>query len=221
MKLVAPGDLEIHATVPVDSPVYDKSSDKTTAELTLGGQSDLTVTLLGNGRTEDQRAILLGESAEAVQLTSANQTLTCQYTVQVLRRGVRELQFSLPIEWTVTDVACPNMVKWSIEQQTSGDQPPTQILAVRLRIASRGMQEISIRASAKFSGLSWRSPSVLLVNADYQRGYMLVDTGDDLKVKSEQLALARRENTRAALGDNSNSQYARWRRISSSSPARS
>ena len=207
MKLTAPGDLEIHASVPVAAPVYDKASDKTTVELTLGGQTDLSVTLLGNGRAEDQRAILLGESAEAVQLTGANQTLTCQHTVQVLRRGVRELQFTLPREWTITDVTCPNMVKWLIEPLDKSDVNLNQTLTVRLRSASRGMQQVSIKATAKFTGLTWRSPAVNLVGADYQRGYMLVDTGDDLKVKGERLTFARRENTQAGAPDNSNSQY--------------
>jgi hypothetical protein len=208
MKLTAPGDLEIHASVPVAAPVYDKASDKTTAELTLGGQTDLSVTLLGNGRAEDQRAILLGESAEAVQLTGASQTLTCQYTVQVLRRGVRELQFTLPAEWTISDVTCPNMVKWSIEPTEPKTKPQSgnQTLTVRLRTASRGLQQVSIKATAKFAGLAWRSPAVNLVGADYQRGYMLVDTGDDLKVKGESLTFARRENTDTTVGDRSNSQ---------------
>lgn len=209
MKLTAPGDLEIHASVPVSAPVYDKPSDKTTAELTVGGQTDLSVTLLGNGRAEDQRAILLGESAEAVQLTGASQTLTCQYTVQVLRRGVRELQFTLPAEWTISDVTCPNMVKWLIETADAKSKTgiSNQILTVRLRSASRGLQQVSIKATAKFAGLAWRSPAVNLVGADYQRGYMLVDTGDDLKVKGESLTFARRENTQPAGPDRSNSQY--------------
>ena len=205
MKLTAPGDLEIHASVPVAAPVYDKASDTTTAELTLGGQTDLSVTLLGNGRAEDQRAILLGESAEAVQLTGANQTLTCQYTVQVLRRGVRELRFTMPVEWTITDVTCPNMVKWAIVPEymaVEDDQGRrVQTLTVRLRTASRGLQQVSIKATAKFAGLAWRSPAVNLVGADYQRGYMLVDTGDDLKVKGESLTFARRENTQMAAGE--------------------
>ncbi|MHC4628040.1 MAG: hypothetical protein ACYTDV_13755, partial [Planctomycetota bacterium] len=50
MKLSAPGDLEIHATVPVTDSSYDENTDCMNAELALGGQDQLTVVLLGNGR---------------------------------------------------------------------------------------------------------------------------------------------------------------------------
>ncbi|MHC4116139.1 MAG: hypothetical protein ACYSWO_01400 [Planctomycetota bacterium] len=115
MKLNAPGDLEIHATVPMTSSSYDSSTDRTNAELTLGGQGQVTIVLLGNGRQQDDRSILLGESAVTIHLTGSHQTLSCSYTVQALRRGVRELHFQLPAEWTITEVACPSLVRWSVD----------------------------------------------------------------------------------------------------------
>ena len=66
MSLSAPGDLEINANVPVASSLYDKQTDQTTAQLPLGGQQSLTVTLHGNGRLEDQNTILLGESVAKI-----------------------------------------------------------------------------------------------------------------------------------------------------------
>ena len=129
MKLSAPGDLEMHATSPVSKRAYDKQTDRTSVELTIGGQNNLTVVLLGNGRQEDDRAILLGESAAMVSLTKWHQVMGCLYTVQVLRRGVRELQFQLPRQWTVTEVTCPSLVRWS---GTPGDNATApQLLAVR------------------------------------------------------------------------------------------
>ena len=104
MALTTPGDMEIHSTSPISSTKYDKNSDQTRAELVIGGQNKLTVVLMGNGRQEDNKAILLGESASIVKLTKADQNLDCLYTVQVLRRGVRQLQFHLSGEWTITQV---------------------------------------------------------------------------------------------------------------------
>jgi len=94
VNLTAPGDLEIHATVPASAASYDKQTDLTGVQLTIGGEDKLTVVLLGNGRQEDDRAILLGESAATVNLTRAHQVLSCLYTVQVLRRGVRQSLYS-------------------------------------------------------------------------------------------------------------------------------
>lgn len=213
LQLAARGDLEIHASVPVDTPVYDKAADRTTAALTFGGSSGLTVTMLGNGRSEDQRAIILGESASAIMVTQFSQVLTCQYNIQVLRRGVREMQFAVPKGWTITDVTCPNMVRWSLDAPAANTAPAQatddQILTVRLRSAQRGSQAVLIKASAPFSGLTWTSPAVRLLAADHQRGYLLVDAGDDLKFRADHLTSARRENVQDnAEGDQSDSQYA-------------
>jgi hypothetical protein len=56
MKLSAAGDLEMHATVPLSQPKYDKATDSTSTELTVGGQQKMTVVLLGNGRQEEEQA---------------------------------------------------------------------------------------------------------------------------------------------------------------------
>ncbi|KKM16666.1 hypothetical protein LCGC14_1683590, partial [marine sediment metagenome] len=158
MILRAPGDLEIHATVPASAPRYDKQADRTSVELTLGGHAALTVVLAGNGRQEDQSAILLGESATSVRLSSAHQVLDCLYTVQVLRQGVRELVFELPKAWTVTDVSCPSLVRWSVTTEGA-----VKALRVRLRKAARGTQALHIQAtSARAGGAVWRSPRVAL-----------------------------------------------------------
>ena len=55
MKLAAGGDLDMHATAPISQSSSDRQADRTTAELTLGGQDKLTVVLLGNGRQADER----------------------------------------------------------------------------------------------------------------------------------------------------------------------
>ena len=194
MSLSAPGDLEIHSTVPVAAPVYDKQADRTTAVLTVGGHAGVSVVLMGNGRQEALSAILLGESATTIQVDRTRQVLHCLYTVQVLRRGVRELVFRLPESWTITDVDCPNLVRWSVDVR---DQ--AKWLTVRLRSAARGTQALHLRAiAARAAGAAWRSPRVDLQDAAFQRGFLLVDTGGELVARGETLADARREDAAAA-----------------------
>ena len=201
MILSAPGDLEIHASVPTSLAHYDKQTDRTSAEMTLGGQGTLTVVLSGNGRQQEQDAILLGESATTVQLTRSHQQLQCFYTLQALRRGVREVQFQLPSDssgrsqWTVTEVTCPNLVRWSLE--TSKEQPGLQVLTVQLRSEKVGTTALLIKASAPCKGDTWRAPRVLLVGAAYERGYSLVNTDEGLSVRAEQLTDAQREDVSA------------------------
>jgi len=195
MKLSAPGDLEMHATSPVSKRTYDKQTDRTSVELTIGGQNKLTVVLLGNGRQEDDQAILLGESAAMVSLTKWHQVMGCLYTVQVLRRGVRELQFQLPRQWTVTEVTCPSLVRWSVKP---GDNAKAlQTLSVRLRSGKVGTVAVHIKATATRTGQSWHSPRVALVDADFQRGYMMVNTDDELGVRGEKASGVRREDISA------------------------
>jgi len=195
MNLSAPGDLEIHATVPVSKSSYDKKTDRTNAELTVGGQGTLTVVLLGNGRQEQDRAILLGESATNVHLTRSQQVLSCLYTLQVLRRGVRELQFQLPSQWTITEVTCPNIVRWSID--TAEEPEGLRTLTVRLRSDKVGTTALHIKASAVRRDEQWQGPRVILVSAAYERGYLIVNTDEGLSVRAEKLTDARREDVSA------------------------
>ena len=198
MKLSAPGDLEMHATVPVSAPDYDKETDRTNVELTIGGQDRLTVVLLGNGRQEDDRAILLGESAATVSLTRSHQVMGCLYTVQVLRRGVRELQFQLPFQWTVTEVTCPSLVRWSVAAVENETGQGSKIISVRLRSAKVGTTALHIRATAPRGAGIWHGPRVNLIEAAFQRGYLMVSTDEGLAVRGEKLADVRREDVSAA-----------------------
>ncbi|MDP6543823.1 MAG: hypothetical protein QGH60_07505 [Phycisphaerae bacterium] len=212
MKLQLPGDQEAHANVPVAATKYDKQTDRTAVDLTLGGHGSLSVALLGNGRQEDRKAILLGESATTVALTPTGQTMDCLYTVQVLRRGLRELVFTLDRSWTITDVSCPSLVQWSVGEP-KGKGPKE--LTVRLRSATRGTRALHIRASAPMGALSWSSPAVSLVGAGYQRGYVLVDPGDQLAVRAEKLLGARRQDIRgvsniAGMTGSSGRLYFHW-----------
>lgn len=197
LSLAAPGDLEIHSTSPVSKTVYDKEKDVTNAELVIGGQNKLTVILMGNGRKEDDKAILLGESATTIKLTATEQSLECLYTVQVLRRGVRQLQFKLPDEWTITQVACPNLVRWSIEQDSSASAG-TQILTVRLSTGKVGTVALRIQAACARKNQTWNSPRIELVDADAHRGYIMVNTDETLGVRGETLSSVRREDASAA-----------------------
>jgi hypothetical protein len=195
MKLRTSGDMEIHSTAPVSETTYSSQADSTSAVLTLGGLNRLTVILTGNGRQEDDRAILLGESSETVNLTSSDQSLGCLYTVQVLRRGVRQLQFRLAQGWTITEVTCPNLVRWSIERPAEVNQP--QILTVRLRSARTGAVALHISANTVRESQNWHSPAVMLVDAASQQGYMMVNTDEHTGVRGEKLTSARREDVSA------------------------
>ena len=196
MALTTPGDMEIHSTSPISSTKYDKNSDQTRAELVIGGQNKLTVVLMGNGRQEDNKAILLGESASIVKLTKADQNLDCLYTVQVLRRGVRQLQFHLSGEWTITQVTCPNLVKWSIDKNASAQELKT--LTVRLGSAKTGTVALHIQADAARDNQKWHSPRIELADADAERGYLMVNTDETLGVRGETLSAVRREDISAA-----------------------
>ncbi|MBI5722922.1 MAG: hypothetical protein HZA50_03110 [Planctomycetes bacterium] len=189
MTVASPGDLEAHASVPVRSVQFEKAEDRTVVQLTVGGAGSVTMVLLGNGRQDNERAILMGESVTSVRISPSGQNLSCLYSVQILRRGTRELQFLLPKNWTVTDVECPSMVKWLLED-AKGDQK----LTVRLRAASRGDQALRLQAVAKNPEDAWTGPYLRMVDAAHERGYMVVDPGDELRIRGELLGDARRED---------------------------
>lgn len=189
ISLTAPGDLEIHSGAPVTRLTHDEAADRTTARLTVGGMSSLSVVLLGNGRRDDQKAIILGDSATTVQLSASAQTLNCLYTAEVLRRGVRDLTFLVPARYAITDVSCPALVRWEVRKPRG---KATQQLVVRLRTASRGTKAVNIQATASRSGSSWTSPAIRLDGADFEQGHLLVDTGGQLNVRGQSVRKALR-----------------------------
>jgi hypothetical protein len=191
MTFTAPGDLEVHSTAPVAESRYDKGADRTTVRLGLGGQGVFSVVLAGNGRQEDQKAILLGNAATTVRIASTSETLNCLYTVQMLRRGLREMSFDLPAGWVVTDVSCPALVRWSV----SADAKGSNVLAVQLRTAALGTRALAIEASRVRKGEpSWTSPYVRLRGADFEHGYLLADVAGELAIRGQSLRSARRED---------------------------
>jgi hypothetical protein len=196
MDLTAAGDLDIHTTVPASESLYDKQADSTSIELTFGGHDRLTAVLLGNGRQEDEQAIVLTESASTVSLTRSHQVLGCLHTVQVLRRGLRQLEFELPGQWTVTDVTCPSLVRWSVDAPEQPQAPKK--LTIRLRSAKLGTTALYIQATAPRTGRSWQAPRVILIGAALQRGYLMIDADLGLRLRAETLTNARREDPSVA-----------------------
>ncbi|MCY2932220.1 MAG: hypothetical protein NTV86_22530 [Planctomycetota bacterium] len=196
MTLSAPGDLDISTTAAAAKGRYDRATDRTTVDLTIGGRDAVTAVLLGNGRQEAARPILVGESTTSVELGRNDQTLYCLFTVDVLGRSVRELEFVLDKSWTVTSVSCPDLVRWSAASPGEGGQ---QTLTVRLRSACRGLLAIQIKATSVVPAREeWRSPRISLAEAAFQRGYLLVNAGKELRVRGQELVDARREDVRSA-----------------------
>jgi len=195
INLTAAGDLDIHANVPASKPAYDKQADQTSTELTIGAQERVTVVLLGNGRRQQDRPILLAESASNVHITRSHQVLSSLHTVQVLRRGARELQFQLPANWTVTEVTCPGLVRWSISEPPAANQP--LMLTVRLRSAEVGTTAVHIKAVAETTDTDWLAPNVTMPDAAFQRGCIIVEPDEELRIRAEKLTNAAREDPTA------------------------
>ncbi len=193
MHLQAEGDIEVHSTAPIVNRHYDDTADETTAELPIGQLRQISVVLLGNGRRQDENAILLGRSACTVNINKSHQEFSSLYTVDVLRRGVRQLRFRVPNEWTVTEVTCPNLVKWAMD---SDEQPAPntgyKLLTVRLRSARTGTTALHIKGQARHQIGQWTSPRMTLDGAEFERGYLMVIPDRFLRVRGERLTDAHR-----------------------------
>ncbi len=199
MKLAVTGDMTIQANVPVTAPVYEKTADQTSVELTVGGFNSLMVTLMGNGRQEGERPILLANSTLKIQLTGSSQIMDCSCTAQILHRSLRELSFALPREWTITQVNCPDLARWNVENiKGSG----LQTLVMQLRSPRQGGLNLHVEAAAPWNDKgSWQSPVFNLVGANFQRGYLLVNDDKGLKVRDEKLNDGRREDIAASASE--------------------
>ena len=196
--LTAPGNLEIHGTVPVTEKKYDKKTDSTTVKLVVGGHSTLGLSILGNDHRDDKRAIILAAISQSVRVTEAYQSTSCLVTVHVLRRGVRELKFAIPANLTVTDVESPGLVKWSVASDKTSPKSSSKILTVRLGTSRRGTQTLHIKGGYVRSGSKWTAGKIQVIGADFQRGYICVDIGDNLRVRNEALENVQRMDTSLA-----------------------
>ncbi|MFP4355001.1 MAG: hypothetical protein ACLFUJ_07720 [Phycisphaerae bacterium] len=195
--LKLPGDQEALANVPIASTDYDPQSDTTTVKLTTGGVDRLAVVLAGNGRQDADRAILLGDVTSMVQLSDAAARLDGYVSVQVLRRGAGQLALLIDPAWTVLNVDSPDLVSWDV--QTPAIDAPKRIV-VNMRNAVRGSKLLRIEATAAIEDDSFRAPRLRLAGADYQRGYLLLDTGKAFAVRSETLENSRRQDMAQAHG---------------------
>lgn len=199
MKLSAGGDVEVHSSVPATKGEYLSKDDKTVSELTVGGMRDITVVLLGNGSREQEKSILLGQGATTITLSKTQEVVSSLYTVQVLRKSVKELDFRVPSGWTVTDVICPGLVKWSIGKDlASSNSRMGQMLRVRFSSAKKGQIVLHVKAIAARDGETWRAGGLQLKRADFERGYLMVITDQELGVRGESISGARREDVSMA-----------------------
>ena len=189
-KLQVPGDQEIRTNVPVLWTEFDEAASLTTISLAIGGHEHIHGVLLGNGHREDQRTILIGNSASTVTLDPAGQVLDVFYTIQVLRQGVRKFAFQLDSGWTVTEVSSPDLVSWSA---TPGEEGVQQ-LEIHLHNSSTGTKTLQFKAHAESAGLNWSAPRLRLQDADYQRGFLLVDPGNAKTFRAETLRETRRQD---------------------------
>ena len=196
MKLTAGGDVEVHASVPATKGEYSSKDDKTTSELTIGGLKDITVVLAGNDSREQESSILLGRRATTVTLSKTQEVVSSLYTVQVLRRSVKELSFRVPINWTITEVTCPGLVKWSVMPLRSNVDSKTMTL--RFSSAKKGKIVLHVKATAARGGEVWNAGGLKLDNADFERGYLMVITDEELGVRGESISGARREDVAVA-----------------------
>ena len=179
--LMVSGDQEIHTNVPVLREDYDSVAGKTTIELAIGGHENIQGVLIGNGHRDDQRAILIGNSATTITLDPAGQVLDSLQTLQVLRKGIREFTFRMDPGWTVTEISSPDLVRWSVKDDKDG----TQLLRVDLRNSTTGTKTIQFRAHAPPAGFEWPGPRLVLQDADFQRGHLLVDPGTSRTFRAE------------------------------------
>ncbi len=193
-KLQVPGDQEIRTNVPILWTEHDEAASSTTMALAIGGHEHIHGALLGNGNRDDQRTILIGNSASTITLDPAGQILDVFYSVQVLRQGVRKFSFNLDSGWTLTEVSSPDLVRWSA---TTGEDEKQEI-EVHLHNSTTGTKSIHFKAHASTAGLNWSAPRLRLQDADYQRGYLLVDPGNAQTFRAETLSNSRRQDLSSA-----------------------
>jgi hypothetical protein len=211
--VTVPGDQEVKSNVPVASRKYDAASDKTTIVLTIGGHNQVHAIFIGNGQRDDDAAILVGNLATTVTLSSTGQQLESQCDVQVLRAAVRDFSFTLHGDWTISEVNSPDLTQWSVAPAEG--QPGASRITVKMRAANRDHRRINITAYAPRKGDAWESPRLILDYAVHQRGYLLVSPGESLIVRSESLDHALRESQSLAssihgLGGTSGRLYYHW-----------
>ena len=194
LTLHVPGDQEIRANVPVIHTEFDQGNSTTKIELAAGGRTLVQGLLIGNGHRQDQRAILVGNSATTVTLDQAGQVLDAYFSVQVLRQGVRKFNFLLDPSWTLTDVQSPDLVSWS----TVPADDNLQKVEITLGHASTGTKGFNFQAYAPTAGFNWSAPRLLLEDADFQRGHLLVDPGASRTFRAETLSSVLRQDLSTA-----------------------
>ncbi len=127
LRLVVPGDVEIRAGASVASRQVDSAAGMTRIEL-LPKAGDMSLVISANSRLGQQDRVVVARSVLVDEITRSSEWLHATVSLAVLHRPVDQFRFALPQGFEVTQVASPQLLRWSVAGPAD-----RRVLEVRLR----------------------------------------------------------------------------------------
>ena len=151
-KMTVHGDIEVQSGVSIVSRTYDADSGTTRFEL-LPKRGPMSVVLSRNNRLEHKRSLLIARGVTVAQISEAREILHTTLSMNVLHRPVDRFRFVVPKGFEVTNVDCPHLARWTVD-----DQDGRSVLEVGL---SQPVSETEVvRISSVRPGSSWANWSL-------------------------------------------------------------
>ena len=154
LRLTVPGDVEIKSGADVAERMVDEQGGVTRFELPMAaGALDLHLSL--NSRLLGRDRVVVARSVLVDEITGAYERLHATVSLNVLHRAVEVFEFELPAEFEITNVATPQLARWSVSSQDDG----RRILEVHLREPATDSVLLTLSALRSGTDLSnWHLP---------------------------------------------------------------
>jgi hypothetical protein len=154
LKLTVPGNVEIKSGATIIRRDVDAQSATTFDLLPRRGQNSLVLSL--NNHQLRKESVVVAHAVLIDEITSAYERLHVTESLSVLHGAAEEFRFALPDGFEVTNVAGPQVARWSITTEKA-----RRILDVRLREPISDSVSLNIAAIRTPVALAdWRLPKL-------------------------------------------------------------
>jgi hypothetical protein len=159
LQMSVPGNVEVKSGLPIIRRTYDPATETTEFDFAAArGATSLVMSL--NNRRLMQEQVTVARSVLVSELTSTNERLHANVSLDVLHGAVDRYTFRIPDKFQVTHVASPLLAQWAVRRE-NGDQ----YLDVRLREPTRNTEVINIAATGPATALDqWSMPKFAVLN---------------------------------------------------------
>jgi len=216
-------DVEVSASAPIVERAYDKTANRTTVRLVIGGREaasrrppqqtqpptpnsrfptpdSLVLTFVPNDIRRERTPLIFSDVTALATLSEGHVRLDATLAYTVLRKAVDVLRITVPADLTVNEVTEAGLLSWTVGPAAKGRKTVTVRLheprsSATVRLVAHGSRRGLGSNVAASGGLgAWAFPRIATEGAAVERGVLALALPDAIRARDETVGNARRIN---------------------------